>query len=202
MHDEEIEVKFYVRDLRTLEERLRSYGAFLAQPRILEQNLRFDTHDRQLAKEFKVLRLRHDARAHLTFKGPSEYLDGTRVRKEVEFDFEDFRAAWRLLLELGYEVSMQYDKFRTVYDLQSAHISLDELPYGNFLEIEGPDPASIHTISSMLGLNWEARVPESYSVLFEQIQASLKLKFHDLVFENFTDLKIQPEDLQVVPADA
>lgn len=201
MKQEEAEVKFYIKDLKSLETRLRSLGAQLTQPRTFEQNLRFDTPDKDLAKGSKVLRLRRDLQAHLTFKGPSEDVDGVRVRKEIEFVLADFQAARQLLLELGYLVSMQYDKYRAVYDLLGVQISLDELPYGNFLEIEGPDPATIHTISTMLGLNWEARVPESYTVLFEQIQVRLQLNFNDLIFDNFANLDLKPLDLNVVPAD-
>jgi len=201
MKQEEAEVKFYIKDLQSLEARLRSLGAQLTQPRTFEQNLRFDTPDKELAKGSKVLRLRRDLQARLTFKGPSEDVDGVRVRKEIEFVLADFQAARQLLLELGYLVSMQYDKYRAVYDLLGVQISLDELPYGNFLEVEGPDPATIHTISTMLGLNWEARVPESYTVLFEQIQVRLQLNFNDLIFDNFANLDLQPSDLNVIPAD-
>jgi len=201
MKQEEAEVKFYIKDLQSLEARLRSLGAQLTQPRTFEQNLRFDTPDKELAKGSKVLRLRRDLQARLTFKGPSEDVDGVRVRKEIEFVLADFQAAQQLLLELGYLVSMQYDKYRAVYDLLGVQISLDELPYGNFLEVEGPDPATIHTISTMLGLNWEARVPESYTVLFEQIQVRLQLNFNDLIFDNFANLDLQPSDLNVIPAD-
>jgi len=201
MKQEEAEVKFYIKDLQSLEARLRSLGAQLTQPRTFEQNLRFDTPDKELAKGSKVLRLRRDLQARLTFKGPSEDVDGVRVRKEIEFVLADFQAAQQLLLELGYLVSMQYDKYRAVYDLLGVQISLDELPYGNFLEVEGPDPATIHTISTMLGLNWEARVPESYTVLFEQIQVRLQLNFNDLIFDNFANLDLQPSDLNVTPAD-
>lgn len=201
MKQEEAEVKFYIKDLKSLEARLRSLGAQLTQPRTFEQNLRFDTPDKELAKGSKVLRLRRDLQARLTFKGPSEDVDGVRVRKEIEFVLADFQAARQLLLELGYLVSMQYDKYRAVYDLLGVQISLDELPYGNFLEVEGPDPATIHTISTMLGLNWEARVPESYTVLFEQIQVRLQLNFNDLIFDNFANLDLKPSDLNVIPAD-
>lgn len=201
MKQEEAEVKFYIKDLKSLEARLRSLGAQLTQHRTFEQNLRFDTPDKELAKGSKVLRLRRDLQARLTFKGPSEDVDGVRVRKEIEFVLADFQAARQLLLELGYLVSMQYDKYRAVYDLLGVQISLDELPYGNFLEVEGPDPATIHTISTMLGLNWEARVPESYTVLFEQIQVRLQLNFNDLIFDNFANLDLKPSDLNVIPAD-
>lgn len=201
MSEEEIEVKFNIRNLPALEERLRSLGAGLVQPRTFEQNLRFDTPGKELEKSAKVLRLRRDSQVHLTFKGPSEYIEGTRLRKEIEFVLSDFQAAWHLLGELGYQVSMRYDKYRTVYDLLGLQVSLDELPYGKFVEIEGPDPTSIRTVSDMLGLDWETRVPESYTVLFELLRQRMQLPFQNLVFEDFEGLEITPLDLQVTPAD-
>ena len=201
MKDHELEVKFFVRDLPSLEGRLVSVGAQLIQPRTYEQNLRFDTPDRELGRSFQVLRLRRDVHARMTYKGPAETIDGVRVRKEIEFIVEDFQAAWQLLLALGYQVMMTYEKYRTVYDMHGVYVSLDELPYGYFIEIEGPDPATIHEVNFMLGLNWEARVPESYTVLFEQLQTRLGLDFKDLIFKNFQDLQISAQDLKVLPAD-
>lgn len=78
---------------------------------------------------------------------------------------------------------------------------LDELPYGNFVEIEGPDPASIQVVNSALNLNWETRIPESYTILFDRLRDMLKLPFRDLSFDNFRDLQVSAADLQVLPAD-
>jgi hypothetical protein len=41
----EMEVKFYLSDPNSFEQRLRSIGASLFQPRTFETNLRFDTRD-------------------------------------------------------------------------------------------------------------------------------------------------------------
>ncbi len=201
MEDQEIEVKFYIDDLAKVEQRLQSLGATLVQPRVLETNLRFDTSELGLANSFRVIRLRQDTLARMTYKGPASEQQGTRVRQEIEFVVSDFRAARAFLEALGYQVTMMYEKYRTTYDFVGAHIALDELPFGKFVEIEGSDPTSIQGISRRLGLSWEASVPLSYVMLFESLQASQGLAFRDLIFDNFTGLHITAEALGVSPAD-
>jgi adenylate cyclase class 2 len=201
MNDQEIEVKFYVRRLSEVQARLQALGAVLAQPRTHEFNLRFDTPDLALTHSSRALRLRQDTAARLTFKGPPRGEGGVRVRQEIEFVVGDFRAARAFLEALGYQVSLIYEKYRAVYDYGDFHIALDELPYGNFIEIEGPDPAAIQEINRSLGLDWAASVPVSYSMLFDQLRARLGLDFRDLIFDNFASLSITPEALGVRPAD-
>ena len=200
-NDQELEVKYYISDLPALEARLSSLGAHLVQPRIQELNLRFDVASGELSRTNQVVRLRQDTEARLTYKGPSQSQEGVRVRQEIEFIVSDHRAARAFLEALGYHVSMGYEKYRTSYDLDGAHIVLDEMPYGNFAEIEGPDPATIQAVNQRLGLDWEARVPESYTMLFEYLREKLSLPFSDLSFENFQQLTISPADLDVRPAD-
>ncbi len=201
MKDQEQEVKFYVSDLSGIEARLVDMGAELAQPRTYEKNLRFDTPDKQLANSFRVLRLRQDTAARLTFKGPASGVEGVRVRQEIEFVVEDFDAAQALIQALGYRVSMMYEKYRTVYDLGMLHVTLDEMPYGLFVEIEGPDPYSIKIVSQDLGLDWRSRAPESYTVIHERLCYDLQLTFRDLSFENYRGLNIQADQLHLTPAD-
>ena len=128
MKDQELEVKFYVKDLASVERRLVALEARLVQPRAHEINLRFDTPAGDLARGLQVLRLRQDTAARLTYKGPAQARDGVRVRQEIEFVVEDFETARAFLEALGYRVSMLYEKFRTVYDIDDVHVTLDELP--------------------------------------------------------------------------
>ncbi|MBP1692649.1 MAG: putative adenylate cyclase [Chloroflexi bacterium] len=201
MDFQELELKYYVLDLDRIEAKLKELGAACYQQRILEKNLRFDTPDRALTREGKVLRLRYDTEVRITYKGPSQAREGIRLREEIEFVADNYEAARAFLLALGYQVSVFYEKYRTVYLLGEVHIMLDELPYGNFVEIEGPDPASIQAINSGLGLNWETRIPESYTMLFDRLHEVRKLPFRDLSFDNFIDLHVNAADLQVLPAD-
>lgn len=201
MMDQELEVKYYVDNLREIEQHAIGLGAVVSQPRTHEINLRFDTLDGSLTRKYQVLRLRQDTAARLTFKGPTVNQEGVRVRQEIEFTVSDFGAARRFLEALGYQVAMIYEKFRTVYDLAGVHITLDEMPYGNFVELEGPDTGAIQAVNQQLGLNWDAGISESYVVLFNQLCESLKLDFRDLIFENFSVIDVSSDDLGVLPAD-
>jgi adenylate cyclase, class 2 len=197
----ELEVKFYISDPAALQRRLEDYEARLIQPRTLEVNLRFDTPSRALTRSRQVLRLRQDWQARMTFKGPSEERGGARSRYEIEVVVEDFAAARALLEALGFQVYLVYEKQRTVYELDGAEISLDELPFGNFVEVEGPDPGQIREIASQLGLDWQARIRKSYTSLFERLRDDRQLPFRDLTFANFKELRVSAAELGVHPAD-
>jgi adenylate cyclase class 2 len=201
MQDQELEVKYLLADLPALEKRLQALGARQVAARTHEINLRFDTSDGTLDKSLQVLRLRRDQAVHLTYKGPATSQQGVRVRTEIEFTVDDFGKAQRFLEALGYQVALMYEKYRTTYLLSGVEILLDELPYGDFVEIEGSDPQAIHSVNDRLGLNWDRRAPESYITLFEALKARLGFSFRDLSFENFSSLKIAPTDLELHPAD-
>jgi adenylate cyclase class 2 len=169
--------------------------------RVFEVNLRFDTAAHELSSGHRVLRLRQDAGAHLTYKGPSQQRSGVTARQEIEFELDDFGAARRLLEALGYQVDVIYEKYRTTYDLEGVKITLDELPFGFFCEVEGPDPDSIQAASQKLGLNWDVRVMDSYLMLFAQLKDKKKWAFRDLTFTNFVGITVVPEDLELHAAD-
>jgi adenylate cyclase class 2 len=202
MKYQEIEVKFYLNNFASLRVRLEEMGAVLVQPRTHEVNLRFDTPGGDLSRTYRVLRLRQDREARLTYKGPGELSEGARVREEIEFIVSDFQAAQAFLEALGYQVSMAYEKYRTVYDLDNVHVTLDEMPYGFFSELEGETPQEIITLSERLGLNWERRVLDSYSMLFDRFKQNQNLTFQDLTFENFNGMKVSPEMLSIQAADS
>jgi adenylate cyclase, class 2 len=200
-NDQELEVKFYIADLKALETRLMSQGALLLKPRVHEVNLRFDTPDGDLRRTNRVLRLRQDTAAHLTYKGPGEVLEGVRLRQELEFEVGDFSTARALIEALGYQVDVMYEKYRTTYSMGEVLVTLDKMPYGNFTEIEGPDGDSIRAVADALALDWEARILDSYMMLFERVRSALGLEFQHLSFENFATLQVPPQALQVRRAD-
>ena len=201
MENQEIEVKFYISDLPAIQAHLVQLGAQLVQPRTLEQNLRYDTPGGDLRRSLKVLRLRQDTAARMTFKGPAWSHDGARLREEIEMQVESFEQARRLLAALGYQVEMIYEKYRTKYELDEVHLDLDEMPYGNFIELEGQDVPAIRSLSDRLGLDWDASSPLSYVMLFDTLKSKRKLPFRDLSFENFAQIKLSAEDLGLRAAD-
>lgn len=201
MHEHELEVKFYVTDLAGLENRLRAKGANLTAKHVYELNLRFDTPDEKLSREHRVLRLRQETNALMTYKGPSQTREDVTARQEIEFTVSDFQAARRLLEALGYQVSVSYEKYRTTYELEGVKVTLDELPYGNFCEVEGPDGDSIHSVAGQLELDWSARIMDSYLMLFSCLKSKKGLEMSDLTFKNFEGTAYTAEDLGVRVAD-
>lgn len=201
MENQELEVKMLVSNLEAIRDKLVRMNASLHQPRTREMNLRFDTPFGKLSKEGKALRLRSDTASRMTYKGPSESKDGVRVREEIEFKVSDFNAARAFLNALGFQLAMVYEKYRTEYDIEGTSISLDEMPYGDFIEIEGKDTQQIRNLSDQLGLNWESRISDSYMILFNRLKAELGLEFRDLIFENFENLNLNLDVLGIHAAD-
>lgn len=199
--DEEIEVKFYLSSLPGLEKRIRAAGGVLQQGRVHETNLRFDLPDGSMTAERRVLRLRQDVQSVLTYKGPSAAGQTVNVRQEIETTVGDFAAARRILEALGYRVAVMYEKWRTTYDLGHLEIVLDELPYGNFCEIEGPDAEIIRSTAGLLNLDWNERITDSYLGMFWRLKEKLNLKAEHLDFASFTNLDIRADDLDIHPAD-
>lgn len=202
---QETEAKFYVRDLNKIKSRLDGLNARLLQERVLETNIRFDLPGARLRAEGRVLRLRRDTTTKFTYKSASTNQQGVLSREEIEFEVEDFEKAKRFLEALGYQKLVYYEKYRTTYTLQpsegSIHIMLDELPYGNFVEIEGETVDAIHAIADQLGLHWEAAIATSYNALFDRARNALKLSVPDLSFADFANLEVESAHLGVRAAD-
>ncbi|NJD58761.1 MAG: class IV adenylate cyclase [Anaerolineales bacterium] len=196
----ELEIKFYLSRRNEIEKKISALGKVIA-PRVLESNLRFDTPGGSLSSEGKLLRLRRDTRTRVTYKGPGVSQGGAHLRQELEFTVSDFDTARALLEALGYQVYTIYEKYRTTYLVRDLEVVLDELPNGDFLEIEGPDAESIHGLAQQLGFNWDRRIMDSYTVLFERMRTQLGLTFRDLTFENFKGIDAKPEAIGLLPAD-
>lgn len=188
----ETEVKLYVADLDGLAARLVAAGATLHSPRTYEHNVRYDTPGSDLSRQYVVLRLRQDARVRLTFKGPAVITDGVMSRYEAEVTVDDFATMDGILRALGYVPFVVYEKYRTTYRWREAEIALDEMPFGNFCEIEGPLPA-IHAALAALDLGSCPRIPTSYLGVFAALRQRLGLTFRDLTFANFAGIAVPPE---------
>lgn len=187
----EVEVKFLLPDLQPLRQRLLTAGAALTKPRQFERNVRFDTQTETLRLEEKLLRLRQDDRARLTFKGPvlEDAASEAKVREELEVEVGDFHRTATILHRLGFLPLQIYEKYRETFTLDGVEVVLDELPFGNFAELEG-DEHAIRTLSARLELPWSDRILDNYLNLMSRVKAHYNLPFDDLTFTNFDGLAI------------
>jgi len=201
MNGQETEVKFYVRDLKKIEMRLLDWKARLIQPRVYEINYRYDLPDGSLRAGGLVLRLRYDTNAYLTFKGPSTLVDGIFSRRELEFTVSDFGTARNFLEALGYVQILIYEKYRAIYELSDCLVMLDELPIGDFVEIEGSDSSGIHKLTEKISLDFESAVGAGYAKIFDSYNSRKGLPSSDLTFDAMRGNKPSPEELNVRAAD-
>ncbi len=187
----EVELKLHTPDLKMVRDRLERAGARLIQPRIFERNLRYDRADGSLAAGGVVLRLRQDVAAKLTYKAGGSMERGIVSRFEAEVEVSDFATMDLILRRLGFVLALVYEKYRTTYALPGAEVALDELPYGNFTEIEA-DAATIESVVARLGLAEMRRMTGSYVDMFQELRERLGLEARDCVFEAFAGLNAGP----------
>ena len=199
----EVEVKFLVVDLAAVRKQLLDAGAEIIRPRVYERNVRFDTADNTLLKKEELLRLRQDTAVILTFKGPSEFdlVSEAKVREEIEVQADDFDRLAVILKRLGYDPQQVYEKYRETFRLNNLEIVLDEMPYGNFIELEGNE-SDIKATASLLGLNWQERILSNYLAMMGLLAEYHNLPFQDVTFENFRDSDVSIKDILPLENDS
>jgi adenylate cyclase, class 2 len=184
----ETEVKFYLSDIKLIRQRISDLGA-QSRGRFFEKNLRFeDTHKTLITKNF-LLRLRRDSLTTLTFKSPLAECDHEfKKMKELEVEVSDFDAMNHILQALGFHCEQTYEKWRETLVMGNTQFCLDSMPFGNFLEIEGPE-IDIKKYASCLGLRWRKKILLNYLEIFEILKEKKKLDFTDVTFDNFVNIK-------------
>jgi adenylate cyclase, class 2 len=107
-----------------------------------------------------VLRLRRvNGRAILTYKERIPTTSSIKHQREEETGVQNAVALEAILAALGYKPAVVYEKRRQRWKLGKAEIVLDELPFGQFMEIEAtePDILEIEQKLSVKGLRAESR---------------------------------------------
>ncbi|HIP72447.1 MAG TPA: CYTH domain-containing protein [Anaerolineae bacterium] len=192
----EVEVKFYAPDLTAVHNRLLALGAKITKPRVYERNVRFDTTDETLQQKWAILRLRQDTAVRLTYKGMPQHAGQgeVRVREELELEVSDLETMTLILERLGYFPVQVYEKYRETFVLGGVEIVLDEMPFGNFVELEGTE-AAIKETAVQLKLDWRGRILTTYLGLMAELKQAYNLPFDDLTFANFDGLDVTVADI-------
>ncbi len=197
----EVEVKFLLPELTAVRAQLLALGATVVWPRLFERNLCLDTPDEALRARDELLRLRQDTAVTLTYKGRSlerEQGSQAKVREELEVTVSDWQTAVAIFQRLGFVPTQVYEKYRETLCLETplgvVTATLDELPYGNFVELEGEERA-LREIAALLNLPWQNRLVTNYLALMSALQAKHNLPFRDLTFANFAGLTISVQDV-------
>ncbi|MGA2442850.1 MAG: class IV adenylate cyclase [Tepidisphaeraceae bacterium] len=153
----EIEAKIKVSDLTAVRTKLQVAGATRI-AKELETNSFFDTPDASLQSSGTGLRIRvavdesRKSRCTVTMKGPLQK-GQFKTREETEFSADDPDAVRKMLENLGYHLTLSFEKRRETWTIASCQAALDELPYlGTFVEIEGETERNVSSALDALGL--------------------------------------------------
>ncbi len=183
----EIEVKLALKDTDHLEfvrKRLIALGAQF-ECKEKEHDEYFDFEDRRIAEANNLLRIRNQK--ILCFKSNHHVEDGLKVENEDEMHIADYPTFLKILNGLGLFLARIKEKIRETYLLEHTKITLDTLPFGLFIEIEG-DRENIVRIASQLGFQSDQFIAKTYTKLYKEhcTQRNIPLqKF--LVFEHEND---------------
>ncbi len=187
----EQEVKFFLEDTAELRRQLAVLGARPYQPRMHEANIRFDTPDGTLTRAGKVLRLRKAGAVILTYKEPETAVPApapapARRSLETEIIVDNLDKTAHLLQSLGFRPIVRYEKYREVFHWRSVLVMFDQLPFGDFLELEGPDLNELRQTAGRLGLDWKNALQSSYMGIFLLLKKTHHLTFLEATFNTFS----------------
>ena len=177
----EREVKLAVPDLGPITARLTALDAAddtAHLQTVHEHNYILDTPQGDLKARDERLRIRHIAGRPgviVTWKGPARVRNGVRRRPEREVHAADANACSAIFAALGFHPVRSYEKLRSSWQLGDLIVCLDQLPFGEFVEIEFTDAVSVddeqevlqRTID-LLGLENAPRVQASYARLQQE----------------------------------
>jgi adenylate cyclase class 2 len=189
MNNLEIEVKFHLTHVDPVRDFLIKTGAG-TKGRVFESNIRFEHKKNELLKKQSLLRLRKDKKTTLTYKSkPPFENDQFKIHKELEVEVDDFEKMNAILESLGFYKVQIYEKWRETFIISETIVCIDQMPFGDFIEIEG-EMDHIKDLASAMSLNWEKRILLNYLQLFDIIKKDLNLSFSDITFDNFHDIPV------------
>ena len=123
----------------------------------------------------------------VTYKGVVEEGANSllKIREEIESDAGDPDSLIALFERLGFRPVFRYQKYRTGYGLafegRELEVEFDETPMGNFIEIEGDEPAVLRVLEGAAfppRRSFAKATPSSGAAL-----RSAGIPLEDLVFE-------------------
>jgi len=171
----ETEIKLKVRNSKDLRWRLTEQGFRPITARHFESNILFDFPDLRLRKSRSLIRLRYMGdEALLTYKGAPMRSRDYKIRPEFETRVEDGHRVHEILLHLGLREMFAYEKYRTIYAPRGKnsaanppHLTFDETPVGNYIELEGPQ-RWIDEVARQLGYSRRDYIKDSYAALYRK----------------------------------
>jgi adenylate cyclase class 2 len=162
----EIEAKFLDINHDALRAKLRELGATCEQPMRLMRRKHLDFPDGSLRQRHGWARVRDEGgKVTMSYKQMADRsLHGT---SEVCLTVDNFAQAEAFLLALGLQVTAYQETKRESWRLGELEIELDHWPWTRpYMEVEGPDEATLKTFAKQLGLDWSKAVHGSAEIVY------------------------------------
>ena len=163
----EIELKFFVDDLKPIRKSLLRIGAIKSWAGV-EKDIFFDTVSGTFQKTRRALRIReYEGKTLLTYK-EHKSKKNVKICDEYQTEVGDAKEMTSILERLGFRVEGKYTKPRREYwDLPQVAITLDEYPFGKFVEIEASEK-KIKEVAKKLNLDFSRTSTKSYRKLLDE----------------------------------
>jgi len=164
----EIEKKYRMRpELRDeIIDSLNEFGAIF-EGEDVEENTIFGNSD--LVERNAVVRIRRTQNSTiLTYKQRIKSTSDAKQQIEFETEVSDAESARSIVESIGLNPVLIYEKRRKKYRFRKVEVVFDTLPFGLFMEIEGPISA-IAEVEMLLGIEDLEVEPETYPRLTKKL---------------------------------
>lgn len=178
----EIEVRFLEIDVRAMTEKLRSLQAQDLGEDLFRETIIYDKDLAWPYDEKKFVRVRENRDGvFVTFKQSQALTASGTV--EVEFKANSAERVKTFMEHIGLVVFREQEKKRHTWKLGEVVVDIDTWPrVPTYVELEGPDEASLRDAAAKLGLDWSKAEFRLAGHLIEQVYG---IKVHQLHYFTF-----------------
>lgn len=177
----EIEYKFEIND-KNLIITLLNKIAQKSYDREYQSNIMYDNKDGLMQTTNGRVRLRYLGESGakvLTYKKPLKSMNGAKKEIEYEINFSDKNEQIEKILNaMEFNITTSYERYRTEWTLNNTHITLDEYPFANFVEIEG-EQKNIEEVAKILNLDFKETLDKPADTLFQEWRTKKGLPFKE-----------------------
>ena len=187
-HYIELEYKFWVKDKKSLIKILDS-RANAKKPRQYQSNVMFDNPAGIMQAtdgRIRVRTLGDSGDKTLTYKKPLPPQNGAKREIEYEIKFHDpDRQIEKILEAMEFRPTTSYERFQTRWEVNGVHVTLDEYPFADIIEIEGEKKA-IEQLAQKLGFSIKQGLTKPIDTLFQEWRKERGLTFKPhMKFDDF-----------------
>jgi adenylate cyclase, class 2 len=175
----EKEIKLKVNDLNKIIGKLKK-AKLLGQT--FEKTIRFEKNDGSLEKAGIFVRLKSGFSNKITMEKKIKTRSDVFQREEIETKIEDIENMRKILNNLGLIKEFIMEKYRVSWKYMGTEITLDEMPFGYFVEIEGSEN-KIWRVVEYLELNKLDKITVTYWDIFEDFKKEHNIKTDHIQFQ-------------------